>query len=1674
MKRFYTFFVICLTLSCWVNVVNAQIAHVPDPNLAEAIRGALDLAPGRPIYKRAMSGLKKLEAEEVNDLTGLEHATQLESLSINGNQIRDLRPLENLTNLTSLDLFGNGQFSDLRPLRNLTNLTSLSLFSFGSTQISDFSPLVDLTSLTFLSLFFADIDNKDLTSIAMLTKLTSLGLGGNKISDVSPLAKLTNLTWLSLFGNKISDVSPLAKLTNLTWLAVRNNPIQDLSPLTKLPKLRNVDVELPVSQVREEGLIPDPNLAAAVRDALGLGPGASIKKQAMQRLTELTAHSNDIRDLSGLEHATQLEVLRLGWNEIKDISSLTKLTRLKQLELQSNKITDMSPLANLRSLEVLHIGWNGVTDLSPLAGLIRLVSLNLEANQIREISVIGRLTRLESLNLHQNPISWGRGDLSPLRNLRQLKSLSIRVNQLSDISRHINLSQLESLNLRWSQDIDLRVLGRLSQLKSLNLWDNREIQDITPLSRLTQLESLELGSNKISDVRPLANMTQLKVLGLRGNNIRDVTPLARLVNLEVLRLRDNPIQDASPLASLANLREIDIEIPRAPRVSIRLEPGTSEAPVVGETLSYRALILNAQNVTGFRLTYSTPQALTSTKSVGFFEANHASKTKTFTASRLNTGQSIHNVAIFTLNATSEGTGKLRLKGTLTTTDGRVNIDIQFPITISPAQEAPPVSEGVIPDPNLAAAVRKALGLGANARITKEAMRKLTELKAPNSEIKDLTGLEHATNLTTLDLYGNKIRDVTPIAGLTQLESLYIQKNRIRDVSPLAGLVNLNTLYLKGNPIKDLSPLAKFTKLREVDIDIPRMSVPTTGTSLAVLKPSGLAPANFTIGPGEFALLVHENQKADTGSADYNTYRLGRTIARNSVNADFPNLAHFFRNGGRIELVSHASLNPLPPDTRESQFADVVISEIMWGLNGSARGKQYIELYNASGDTYTFIDGNLALRFSKGAEESLPAEIFPAPHNPNVELKVIDRVSNVDWKVPGKSGNISKNKSLISMYRTIDYATGNIPDGTLASSWEASNVRVNLPPPSYGTPGAKDLPPTPVVQVESPEHAPMYWVNTDNGTLHRLVGTEVENLIPSVRNATNLAIDAANEKLYWTEQMNNKNSRIRRANLDGTNVQLVRKLTSVVHGIALATVKGKIYLTNASGKVKRLNVDGSKFEPNLITGLDMPRGIALDIGNGKVYWAEATGRIRRADLDGSNIEDLPAGPGIPMNIAVSSSTIYWTVKTGEKRGEIRFANLTGKPNVSTYAEFNEGFPIGIAVDTLEDKLYWTTSRGKIGRGNIDESTFELDFVTGLNAPSALALNTEPPLVITPVAATTDAVIRISPSTVVSPAVGEQLTLNLNITAGETVAGYQFTLQFDPTALRYVESSNGDYLPTSAFFVQPVVKRGSVEIAATALTDDSNGDGTLATITFEILRIKASTLTLSDMLLANSQGNTFLPQAEAGEITEPEKIKGDVTGDGVVNIQDLVLVASSFGQTGENDADVNADGVVNITDLVLVAGTLGLGATAAAPLLYPAALEMFTTADVQQWLRQAQHLDLTDATSRRGILLLEQLLTALIPKETSLLANYPNPFNPETWIPYQLAKPAEVTLTIYSVNGEVVRILALGHQPAGMYHSKSRAAYWDGRNEVGELVASGTYFYTLTAGDFSATRRMLILK
>ena len=209
------------------------------------------------------------------------------------------------------------------------------------------------------------------------------------------------------------------------------------------------------------------------------------------------------------------------------------------------------------------------------------------------------------------------------------------------------------------------------------------------------------------------------------------------------------------------------------------------------------------------------------------------------------------------------------------------------------------------------------------------------------------------------------------------------------------------------------------------------------------------------------------------------------------------------------------------------------------------------------------------------------------------------------------------------------------------------------------------------------------------------------------------------------------------------------------------------------------------------------------------------------------------------------------------------------------------------------------------------------------------------------------------------------------------------------------------------------------------------------------------------------------------TESAPITADVNGDGSVNILDLVVIASELGNAGIDPAvDVNGDGAVNVLDLILVAGMFD--GAAAAPSAQPQGPETLTAVEVQGWLTDARALEVRDPIMKRGFVVLEQLLVSLTPKETELLPNYPNPFNPETWIPYRLAEDTFVTLTIYDSNGRTVRTLEVGHRIASAYENRSKAIYWDGRNDVGERVASGVYFYTLSAGEYSATRRMLIIK
>ena len=325
-------------------------------------------------------------------------------------------------------------------------------------------------------------------------------------------------------------------------------------------------------------------------------------------------------------------------------------------------------------------------------------------------------------------------------------------------------------------------------------------------------------------------------------------------------------------------------------------------------------------------------------------------------------------------------------------------------------------------------------------------------------------------------------------------------------------------------------------------------------------------------------------------------------------------------------------------------------------------------------------------------------------------------------------------------------------------------------------------------------------------------------------------------------------------------------------------------------------------------------------------------------------------------------------------------------------------------------------------------------------------------------------------------GDTFTLDIRAENVSDLAGWQFDIAFDPSILEAVEVSEGDFLKTDggATFFQS----GRIDNAAGKITGliagrisegGVSGSGSVLQVRFKAKSEGESELALGNFLFgSNTEESIPAGPLEIRITVEERLLTGDVNRDGLVNILDLIRVARQLGQrvSADSAVDINGDGVVNIFDLTLVAQ--GIGGAAAPP------ARGIDSAKIETWIAQARLVDDGSIAFRQGIANLEVLLASMIPQETALLPNYPNPFNPETWIPYQLAAPAEVTLTIYDMNGHAVRRLAVGHQAAGMYQSRERAAYWDGCNQCGESISSGLYFYTLEAGEFTATRKMLIRK
>ena len=471
---------------------------------------------------------------------------------------------------------------------------------------------------------------------------------------------------------------------------------------------------------------------------------------------------------------------------------------------------------------------------------------------------------------------------------------------------------------------------------------------------------------------------------------------------------------------------------------------------------------------------------------------------------------------------------------------------------------------------------------------------------------------------------------------------------------------------------------------------------------------------------------------------------------------------------------------------------------------------------------------------------------------------------------------------------------------------------------------------------------------------------------------------------------------------------------------------KLYWT-ARGKIQRADLDASNIEE--VVNREAV-SIALDAANGKLYWTHADDGIFRANLsDGTHIEhliddgieDVYSGGRIALDVA--GGKMYWTNGITDS---IFRANLDGS-NAEEVLKLFVGRPLDIALDVMGGKMYWTQWDGNasISRANLDGTNIEL---------------------------------------LINP--GDRRSIALDVAGGKMY----WTDGFDGIGMANLDGSNIKNFETPDF------TSGGITLDLSNRTMywiDSEGysirrgnlDGSQQRTIIEYQGIGPS---LSDIAL-------YIPVRETEPIVSVAYPAWDVNEDGKTDITDLVLVATALGSSSPDNprTDVNGDGTVNIQDLILVATHLGESAAPAAPVSV-ALSERLTPETLQQVLDLLRMQNDGSVAFQHAIANVERLLASLLPKETALLANYPNPFNPETWIPYQLAAPADVTLRIHAVDGTLVRTLSLGHKATGTYQSRNRAAYWDGKNEVGEPIASGVYFYTLTADDFTATRKMLIRK
>ena len=617
--------------------------------------------------------------------------------------------------------------------------------------------------------------------------------------------------------------------------------------------------------------IPDANLRAVIAAALGKAPNAPITPDEMATLTSLEARDQGIRDLTGLEFATNLEALDLNEkfengivtnsNDVSNLSPLSGLTKLWWIGLDTNNISDLSPLASLNNLRVLYIGRNNISDLSPLASLNNLAYLYLWDNNISDLSPLASLNNLVDLYVGKNNIS----DLSPLASLNNLADLSLSDNSISDLSPLVANTGLGS-----GDDVFLfnNPLSSTSRNTHIPALESRGVtvhyedegggddHGDTPSSAT----SLAVGGSRSGQIETGGDVDYFRVaVSASGDlTVHTTGSLDTKGQLEDsaggVLARDDDGGDGNNfrLAHAVSAGTYYIKVEgydgsATGRYTIHASgPGGGDGgPVNIPDANLRAAIElalgkapNAPITKGEMMTlrsFNPPSLLPYDPDTGISDLTGLECATNLTELWISSdGNRITDLSPL------RGLTKLRV----------LWLDRTWITDLSPLRGLTSLEQlnlarnritDLSPLRGLTSLERLLLGGNNIADVSPLAgLSRLEELDLSATIIADVSSLAGLTRLQILYLSGNNIADVSPLAGLTNLTQLYLIANNITDVSPLAGLTRLETMSLESNIITDVSPLVRLTNLIELDLRGNPLSVASINVHIAALVSRGIA------------------------------------------------------------------------------------------------------------------------------------------------------------------------------------------------------------------------------------------------------------------------------------------------------------------------------------------------------------------------------------------------------------------------------------------------------------------------------------------------------------------------------------------------------------------------------------------------------------------------------------------------------------------------------------------------------------------------------------------------------------------------------------------------------------------------------------------------------------------